>query len=68
MKLLAPYILSAAEVDRWDVWVNTVDTDDIQFIDNLASEFDKVNPIRKEDGVINGFKTCLLYTSPSPRD
>ena len=57
MKLLAPYILSAAEVDRWDVWVNTADADDIQFIDNLASEFDKVNPIRKEDGVINGFKT-----------
>ncbi|MDA0346003.1 MAG: hypothetical protein O3C20_01225 [Verrucomicrobia bacterium] len=54
MKILAPYILSSPLVDRWDVWVNTSDPYDLQFIEGLGREFEKVNPVLNPVDKANG--------------
>ena len=54
MKLLAPYLLSSELVDRWDIWVNTVDEGDINFFEELGKKFEKVNLVRNPEGQVNG--------------
>ena len=54
MKILAPYILSSPFVDRWDVWVNTIDLYDLRFIESLEREFEKVNPVVNPIDDVNG--------------
>jgi len=36
MQLLAPYVLSNARVDEWQVWLNTVDLGDLAWLDRLG--------------------------------
>lgn len=54
MKLLAPYLLSSELVDRWDIWVNTVDEGDINFFEELGKKFEKVNLVKNPEGQVNG--------------
>ena len=40
-----------------------------QAVDRMQGKFDSVLPLLKElAGQLEAFSTCLLYTSPSPRD
>src|SRR4051812_9508480 len=61
MELLVPQILDSDIVDRYDIWVNTVDPADVAFFDGLAAKYDRVRlvpqPDRKPPGVeaIHGF-------------
>ena len=64
MKLLAPYVLSSEVVDRWEVWINTRDEDDIQFLENLAETFGKVRLVRSPDGKVAGNASiCWFYST-----
>ncbi len=38
-----------AVIDRWDVWINTKDENDIEFFENLAESFGKVQLLRNPD-------------------
>lgn len=53
MRLLAPQILSCEAVERYDIWVNTTDTDDLAFLHELDAH-PKVNLIPQPDGHVNG--------------
>ena len=61
MELLVPQILASDIVDRYDIWVNTVDPADVAFFEGLAAKYDRVRlvpqPDRKPPGVeaIGGF-------------
>jgi hypothetical protein len=68
MKLLAPYLLSSPLVDRWDMWVNTTDSLDIQFIDDLGQNFEKVNLVRSPDGKVNGNASINWFYSTAIED
>ncbi len=48
MEVLAKYVLTDSEVDRWDVWVNTTTRDDIDFLNHLAGH-SKVRLVRLDD-------------------
>ena len=40
----------------------------VDVVDPLARRLGAVNTVAMRAGVLHGFNTCLLYTSPSPRD
>lgn len=51
MQYLIPQIISSPIVDRYDIWVNTVNREDIFFFKQVSSRFDKVNLVYKPGGV-----------------
>jgi len=54
MKLLAPYILSCNLVDRWDIWENTDNKDDMSFFNTLSEQYEIVRIIKHPTGIIKG--------------
>lgn len=61
LKLLIPQIVSSDIVDRYDLWVNTLDKVDIAFFEALAKEFPKINLIWQPEGVINGIYSMAAF-------
>ncbi len=54
MRLLVPYVLASPVIDRYDVWINTVDKNDIEFFLQLEKKFPKIHVIPQPEGIING--------------
>lgn len=54
LKYLLPQVLASKTVDRYDLWVNTIDKVDIAFFQAMAEEFPKLNLIWQPKGEING--------------
>ena len=54
LKLLIPQVLASDIVDRYDLWVNTLDKIDIAYFEAMAEEFPKLNLIWQPKGIING--------------
>jgi hypothetical protein len=44
MEILIPYILSCSIIDRYDIWINTENEDDLDYLNSL-NKFDKINLI-----------------------
>ena len=61
MKYLIPYVLSSSVVDRYDIWINTHNSADIEFFKRLAEQFEKINLVWQPDGVVNGNKTINAF-------
>ncbi len=61
MKYLIPYVLSSSIVDRYDLWINTHNTADIEFFKRLAEKYDKVNLVWQPDEIVNGNKTINAF-------
>lgn len=66
MQYLLPPILASDVVDRYDIWINTVDACDIEFFKLIAQKYPKVNLVWQPDGIVNGissinafYKTCV---------
>ncbi len=54
LKYLLPQVLVSDVVDRYDLWVNTLDKVDIAFFESMAKEFPKLNLIWQPKGEIDG--------------
>lgn len=54
MQYLIPQIISSDIVDRYDIWVNTMNIRDIEFFRMLADKYDKINLVWQPDGIIDG--------------
>lgn len=54
MQYLIPYVVACEIVDRYDLWVNTMNCQDIEFFKQLAAKYPKINLVWQPDGVING--------------
>lgn len=54
MKYLVPQILSDDTVDKYEIWVNTENENDIKFLKQLSEKYDKIRLINQPEGKING--------------
>ena len=66
MQYLVPSILASDIVDRYDIWINTVDMCDIEFFKRLGEANSKVNLVWQPDGIVDGvrsinafYRTCI---------
>lgn len=60
MRLLVPYILSSPCIDRYDIWVNTVEPNDLAFLEALE-QHDKINLIPQPDGIVKGTRSINAF-------
>jgi len=65
MKYLIPMVLSSPLVDRYDLWVNTTDNFDVEFMNQVAERYDKVRLVKIPDAfegicmsITSFWKTC----------
>lgn len=61
MQYLIPYVVACKIVDRYDLWVNTMNRQDIEFFKQLATKYPKINLVWQPDGVINGNKSINAF-------
>lgn len=54
MQYLIPQIVACNIVDRYDIWVNTMNKEDIFFFQMLANQYAKIRLVYQPEGVING--------------
>jgi hypothetical protein len=61
MQYLIPFVIASDIVDRYDIWVNTIDKQDIEFFKILSDQFPKINLVYQPDGVINGNRSINAF-------
>lgn len=61
MQYLVPSIISSDIIDRYDIWINTMDLCDIEFFRKLAEKYKKVNLVYQPDGIIDGVKSINAF-------
>lgn len=61
MQYLVPQVVAADVVDRYDIWINTTDKQDIAFFELLASKFPKINLVYQPDGIVNGIASINAF-------
>ena len=61
MQYLIPFVVANDIVDRYDIWVNTTDKQDIAFFQILQKEFPKINLVYQPDGVVDGCRSISAF-------
>ena len=61
MQYLLPPILASDIIDRYDIWINTVDTCDIEFFKLIAQKYPKVNLVWQPDGIVDGINSINAF-------
>jgi hypothetical protein len=61
MQYLVPQVLACNIVDRYDLWINTMNSQDIEFFRQIAQKYPKVNLIWQPDGVVDGNKSINVF-------
>lgn len=61
MQYLMPYVLGDDVVDRYDIWVNTTDMQDIEFFRQMAACQPKVRLVWQPDGVVRGIASINRF-------
>lgn len=61
MQYLVPQVLACNIVDRYDLWVNTMNSQDIEFFRQIAQKYPKVNLIWQPDGIVDGNKSINAF-------
>lgn len=61
MQYLLPFVISSEIVDRYDVWVNTHNGVDIEFLRRCADLYPKINLVWQPDGVVNGISSINAF-------
>lgn len=54
MQYLIPQVLACDIVDRYDLWLNTTNRQDLEFFRILAKKYSRINLVWQPDGIING--------------
>ncbi len=54
MQYLIPQVLSSDLVDRYDIWINTMNKEDILFFKLLSEKCNKIHLVYQPDNLING--------------
>jgi hypothetical protein len=65
MQYLIPFIVANSIVDRYDIWINTINKQDIEFFKILSEKFSKINLVYQPDGIINGNKSINAFFKQS---
>lgn len=61
MQYLIPFVVSCEVVDRYDIWINTMDKQDIEFFELLAKSFPKIRLVYQPDGIISGIASINAF-------
>jgi hypothetical protein len=61
MNLLVPYVLANDIVDRYDIWVNTLNPVDLRFFELLAQKYTKIKLIYIDDNKFNGLESLFGF-------
>jgi hypothetical protein len=61
MQYLIPFVVASDVVDRYDVWINTTDMQDITFFKILAEKFPKINLVYQPDGFVNWIQSINAF-------
>ena len=61
MQYLIPFIVSSEIVDRYDIWVNTHNSVDIEFFRKCAEIYPKINLVWQPDGIVNGISSINAF-------
>lgn len=61
MQYLIPQVLASDIVDRYDLWLNTTNKQDLEFFKIIANKYPKINLVWQPDGVINGNKSINAF-------
>lgn len=61
MQYLIPQVLASSIVDRYDLWLNTTNKQDLEFFRLLSMKYPKINLVWQQDGVINGNKSINAF-------
>lgn len=61
MQYLAPFVLEANTVDRYDIWVNTHNGADIEFFKQLKEHYPKINLVMQPEGWVRGNESINIF-------
>ena len=61
MQYLVPQVLACNIVDRYDLWVNTMNIQDVEFFRQIAQKYPKINLIWQPDGIVDGNKSINAF-------
>lgn len=61
MQYLIPQVLACGIVDRYDLWLNTTNKQDLEFFRIMAKKYPKINLVWQPDRVINGNKSINAF-------
>lgn len=61
MQYLIPPIVANDLVDRYDIWVNTMDKQDVAFFRRIAEIFPKINLVWQPDNLVNGIASINAF-------
>lgn len=61
MQYLIPQVVASDIVDRYDIWVNTMDKEDIAFFRKCAEAFPKIRLVWQPDGVVDGVSSINAF-------
>jgi len=61
LQYLIPLVLSSDLVDRYDLWINTNDQCDVEFMRQMCDHYDRLNFVRQPENYCNGIWTLLSF-------
>lgn len=61
MQYIIPYVVTSDVVDRYDIWVNTTNMEDIECFRMLALKFPKINLIYQPEGICSGVSSINSF-------
>ena len=61
MQYIFPYVLASEVVDRYDIWVNTTNMQDIEYFKLMAERYPKINLVWQPDGICDGIKSINAF-------
>ena len=61
MQYIFPYVLASDVVDRYDIWVNTTNMQDIEYFKLMAERYPKVHLVWQPDGICDGINSINAF-------
>lgn len=61
MQYLIPQVICSDIVDRYDIWVNTMNKEDIAFFELLADKYSKIHLVWQPANIVNGISSINAF-------
>ena len=61
MQYLIPQVICSDIVDRYDIWVNTMNKEDIAFFEMLADKYSKIHLVWQPNNMVNGISSINAF-------
>lgn len=68
MRYLVPQIIASPWVDRYDIWVNTLNKSDLAFLDALSQKYPKIRLVQQPEGRVNACVSICAFFQHAVND